>query len=129
MDDTLLFLHVLSAFALMAGVVMFSALALGVPLGRGTRTLADRLTEIGATTALVFGIWIVLREDIYDLTDGWILGAIGLWVVAIATGIMAGLSVPEGDDPPVDARAKAFSWAATAAAVGILVLMIWKPGV
>ena len=129
MDETLLFLHVLAAFALMAGVVMFSALALGVPIGRGSRTVADRLTEIGATAALVFGIWIVLREDIYDLTDGWILGAIGLWIVAVATGTMAGRAVPEGDAPIVTGRAKALSWAATAAAVGILVLMIWKPGI
>jgi hypothetical protein len=128
-DDALLFLHVLSAFALMAGVVMFSALALGVPIGAGSRTVADRLTEIGATLALVFGLWIVFREDIYDVTDGWILGAIGLWVVAVATGTMAGRAVPEGDAPVMDGRAQALSWAATAASVGILVLMIWKPGI
>jgi hypothetical protein len=127
-DDALLFLHVLSAFALMAGVVMFSALALGVPIGRGSRTVADRLTEIGATAALVFGLWIVLREDLYDVTDGWILGAIGLWVVAVATGTMAGRAVPEGDVVVVEGRAKALSWAAAAASVGILVLMVWKPG-
>ena len=129
MDDTLLFLHILSAFALVTGVVMFSALALGLPLGRGPRVLADRLTEIGATLALVFGIWITLREDIYDITDGWILGAIGLWVVATAAGTMAGRGVPDVDDPRLEGTPKALHWVAVVATIGILVLMVWKPGV
>ena len=129
MDDALLFLHVLSAFALVAGVVMFSAAAFGVPLAGVSRTVANRLTDVGATAALVFGIWIVLREDVYDITDGWILGAIGLWVFAVATGTMAGRAVPEGDDARLDGRAQALHWVTVAATVGILALMIWKPGV
>jgi hypothetical protein len=125
--ETLLFLHVLSAFALMSGLVIMSALAVGAPIGAGTFALGNRLTEIGATLALIFGVWIALKEDFYDITDGWILGAIGLWVVATAVGTMAGKSMPEGE-LRVEGRTALLHWAGVAAAVGILVLMIWKPG-
>lgn len=129
MYETLLFLHVLSAFVLMAGVVTMSAMALGASIGAGAVTLGNRMTEIGATGALVFGIWIALREDVYDITDGWILGAIGLWVAATGLGTVAGRRITEGDDPRFEAGAAALHWLGSAAVIGILALMIWKPGV
>jgi hypothetical protein len=125
--ETLIFLHILSAFALVSGIVIMSALAFGAPIGAGTFTLGNRLTEIGAMLALIFGVWIVLREDFYDITDGWILGAIGLWVLATGLGTMAGKSMPEGE-LVVRGRTAVYHWAAAAALVGILVLMMWKPG-
>jgi hypothetical protein len=128
MYETLLFLHVLSAFVLMAGVVALSATALGVPVGAGPFTLGSRLVEIGGTGVLIFGLWIVFREDFYDLTDGWILGAIGLWIVSTGMGTMSTRGVGEGSDPRFEGRAAAMHWVATAAALGILVLMVWKPG-
>ena len=128
MYETLLFLHVLSAFVLMSGIVIFSAAALGTPIGTAARTVGDRCTEIGATLVLIFGVWIVLREDAYDITDGWILGAIGLWIFATALGTMAGRSIPKGEEPRVHGKAAAMHWLSTAAVVGILILMIWKPG-
>ena len=127
MDDTLLFLHVLAAFALMAGIVMFSAAALGVTLGSGQFFFANRLTDVGATVALVFGVWIVLREDVYDITDGWILGAIVLWVAAVATGSSIARFMPEGTTR-VEGKAVALHWLTAALATAILVLMVWKPG-
>jgi hypothetical protein len=127
-DETLLFLHVLAAFALVAGLVMFSATALGVTLGPGQFFLANRLADVGATVALVFGVWIVLREDAYDITDGWILGAIVLWVIAVALGTMIGRSMPDGATR-VEGRLAMLHWLTTAVTVGILVLMVWKPGV
>lgn len=129
MYETLLFLHVLAAFALMAGIVMFSATAFGVVLGPRQLFVATRLTDVGATLALVFGVWIVLREDAYDITDGWILGALVLWVVAVALGGMTGRAMAAATDPRPRGRTAALHWATTAVTVAILVLMIWKPGV
>lgn len=129
MDDTLLFLHVLAAFALMGGVFVLSAMALGAPIGHGPFTLGNRLVAIGGTSVLLFGLWIVFREDVYDVTDGWILGAIGLWVVATALGsISTSRGVPDEGEPRFEGRAALMHWTATAAVLGILVLMVWKPG-
>jgi uncharacterized membrane protein len=127
--ETLLFLHVLAAFALMAGIVMFTGTAFGVELGPRQLFVANRLTDVGATVVLVFGVWIVLREDVYDITDGWILGAIVLWVIAVGLGAMTGRAMAESHGSRPEGRAAVLHWATTAVTVAILVLMIWKPGV
>ena len=128
MYETLLFLHILAAFMLMAGVVVISAMALHAPIGTGTLSLGIRLVEIGGTLVLVFGVWIVLREDFYDLTDGWILGAIGLWIVATTLGTLSGRNVTEGENPRFQGSATMMHWLSVVAAIGILILMVWKPG-
>jgi hypothetical protein len=127
MDETLLFLHVLAAFALAAGIVMFSATAFGATLGPRQFFLANRLTDVGATLALGFGVWIVLREDFYDITDGWIIGAIVLWVIAVGLGSSIARVMPEGATR-LEGRAVLLHWATAAVTTAILVLMIWKPG-
>jgi hypothetical protein len=128
MDDALIFLHVLSAFILVTGVLTFSAQAVGVPIGSGPFTLANRCVEIGGTGVLAFGLWIVFREDVYDVTDGWILGAIGLWIVATGAGVRAGQGVPEEGEPRFEGTPRLMHWVAATATLGILVLMVWKPG-
>ena len=128
MDETLLFLHVLAAFAMVSGIVILTAAVLRVPVGTGPFALGNRLVEIGATLALVFGVWIVLREDLYGMTDGWILGAIGLWLVTAVIGGLAGRGVPEGTTT-YEGGAKLMHLIALTATIGILVLMVWKPGV
>jgi hypothetical protein len=143
MDDTLLFLHVLSAFMLVSAVVMLSAAVLGAQIPSATETLANRLWDISGAGTIVFGMWMVFRNDLYDVTDGWILGAIGLWIVA---GALAGIirkSIGEarpapavagaeggagGHAMPWPARAVQLHWVHAAVTVAFLVLMIWKPG-
>lgn len=141
MYETLLFLHVLAAFMLVSAVVILSAAVLGAQLPSSTETLANRLWDVGAVGTIVFGLWIVFREDVYDVTDGWILGAIGLWVVAGAlAGIIrksigearaaapAGTAGGESHAVAWPARAVQLHWVHAAVTVGFLVLMIWKPG-
>jgi hypothetical protein len=123
-----LFLHVLAAFALVTGVVGF-----GVVLGQASRPggapalrltpLARRLWDIGGGGTLVFGI--VLALDEFELTDGWILGALVLWVVAAGTGVRLGQDLTEGE---VRGRAWGLFAVAALATLGILYLMIFKPG-
>ena len=43
---------------------------------------ADVLAWVGATGTLVFGLWLVSDAAIYDLWDGWIIGALVLWLIA-----------------------------------------------
>src|SRR5215213_2887734 len=98
MYDTLLFLHLLAAFLLAVTVVTY--------------------------TAVVLGIWLALHLDEYDFFDGWILGAIVLWMAATGLGVRARI----GAEDVSAERAPLMHWLRTVAIVGLLVLMIWKPG-
>ena len=90
--STLLFLHVLGAFTLVAGVGLFVAILLA--LRRHPETVvAQRLLPtapvlwgVGSLAAILFGIWLAIHVSEYSLTDGWILVAIVLWVIAGAIG-------------------------------------------
>ena len=127
MYDTLLFLHVLSAFMLVSAVVMLTASVLGAAIPSVTETVANRIWDLSGAGTIVFGLWIVFREDVYDVTDGWILGALVLWVAAavLATLIRRALATGEG---PWPAPAVRLHWVHAVVTVGFLVLMIWKPG-
>jgi hypothetical protein len=132
-DDTLLFLHVLSAFMLVGAVVMLSASVLGATIPSLTETVANRMWDISGVGTIGFGLWIVFREEVYDVTDGWILGALALWAVAgvLATLIRRSLAsaAPEGGEVAAwPATAVRMHWLHAAITVGFLVLMIWKPG-
>ena len=124
MYDFLLFVHVLSAFMLMATVVIYSAYALGFASTPRGLWVSDRLWDVGGVGTLVFGVWLVLHLDGYEMTDGWIIAALVLWFVAAGTGVRA-------RDTWADAsgtRATGLHWMRVIATVAILVLMIWKPG-
>jgi hypothetical protein len=134
MDDTLLFLHVLSAFLLMSTVVILSALAFGAPVPSRGVFLANLLWDIGATGTIVFGLWIVAREDVYEIGDGWIIGAIVLWFAVSGIGVRARNELQPAtaggaDDTQVlTQRGVVMHWARALLVIGFLVLMIWKPG-
>ncbi len=132
MDDFLLFVHVLAAFFLMITVVMYSAYALGAPATRPALSLAGWLWDIGGIGTLVFGVWIALDRPEYGIFDGWILGALVLWIAATATGMRARVAIagpPGGEMPAVPDRSLAAAhWLRVAVTLAILVLMVWKPG-
>ena len=94
-DDWALALHVLSAFVLVAGVVLFWVLVVAVrrtdtpegtlrlgPLSR----VADAAVGIGMGGTIALGIWLAFSIGGYDIWDGWIVAAIVLWLVAAALG-------------------------------------------
>ena len=126
MYDFLLFVHVLSAFCLMATVVIYSAYALGFATTRPGLFVSDRLWDVGGAGTLIFGVWLVLNRPEYDILDGWIVAALVLWVVAAAAGAPA----REGFAGEVrTSRALNLHWLRAVAAVAILVLMFFKPGI
>jgi hypothetical protein len=121
--DWLLFLHVLAAFMVAATAVMYTAVALGAsPAGSAIR-VADALWNVGGLGTLILGIWLALYVDGYEIWDGWILGAIAVWVIATGTGERARTELAEGKGGFI-----AVHWVRTAAVLGLLVLMVWKPG-
>ncbi len=123
MYDWLLFLHLLAAFALAVTAVTYSAVALGAAAGRPALRVADVCWNVGGLGTLVLGIWLALYVDAYELWDGWILGAIALWLVATATGERARTQLAGGAGGATPAH-----WLRTLAVLGLLALMVWKPG-
>ena len=137
MYDTLLFLHVLSAFTFSAAVVMFSAYVLGASASPEAYSLTGWLWDIGGIAVLVFGVWLAFNVDAYDIFDGWIIAAIVLWAAAAGTGARAREvlrpAIAAGAGATADAaaavrQAAVLHWVRTALAIALLADMVWKPG-
>jgi uncharacterized membrane protein len=155
-DDWLLALHVLSAFAVVAALTLFTILIVGM---RKVDTVEETLlyapvarvgtiaVGIGITGTLVFGIWLAIALDRYHVWDGWIIAAIILWALAAAVGGRSGseyakagtrakeLRAAGQEGAPGELRALNASPAglrlhtiSTLLTLLILVDMIWKPG-
>jgi len=133
--DWLLFLHVLSAFALVATVVIFSAFALGMATDSRLLAVGNALWNVGGLGTLVLGIWLALYVDGYEIWDGWIVTAIVLFAIATelgrraqlgyapaAGGSEAGAAIPGA--PP----AALMHWLRSLVILALLVVMIYKPG-
>jgi uncharacterized membrane protein len=139
--DWLLFLHVLSAFLLVGAITYFWWLLLGTRPGRsllgGRASLrmarpATIAITAGVAGTLIFGVWLAIDVDGYELWDGWILASLVLWAVGTFAGERSGRALtPVGDEfPAPEARRRGTLLHAltSVAALAVLVLMIWKPG-
>jgi hypothetical protein len=155
-DDWILALHVLSAFAFVAAIVLFWVLIVAV---RKVDTPEDTirmepivkvgnaLVGIGAGGTIVFGIWLAFSFGGYDIWDGWIIAAIVLWVVAGALGQRTGAAYLQGMNkaqeleragqtgPSAELHALnrtqngvVFHALTSLVVLLILIDMIWKPG-
>jgi cell division protein FtsW (lipid II flippase) len=122
--DWLLFLHLLAAFMLGVTVVIYSAVAFGATTSGRTLFVADRCWDVGGLGTLVLGIWLALHLDQYEIWDGWIIGAIVLWLVATGLGETVRRRLADGQAGAVTAM----HWLRTLVIIGLLVLMVWKPG-
>ncbi len=135
MYDWLLFLHVLSAFALVATVVIFSAFALGVATDSRLLAVGNALWNVGGLGTLVLGIWLALYVDGYEIWDGWIVTAIVLFSIATELGRRAQLGyAPVAGDGEAGAAitgtpsAALMHWLRSLVVLALLVVMIYKPG-
>jgi uncharacterized membrane protein len=131
MYHTLLFLHVLSAFLMVSGVVIFSAFVLGSPVTRPLKLAAEILWGAGGVGTLVFGVWLALNRPEYEIWDGWIIAAIVLWVLANGAGAQVSRAIKPGEDESpaaIDRRAKFSHWMRVLWVVLLLIDMVWKPG-
>jgi uncharacterized membrane protein len=154
--EFLLFVHVLGAFAVIGATAWFWAMTFAsMRTSRASFVLAlGRLVQpativvgFGTVVTLVFGIWLAIYVDGYELWDGWILASIVLWVIASETGRRGGKyhqqaipplveAVQAGRDEippewralPANRTAILFDTISTLAVLLILILMIFKPG-
>ena len=155
-DDWMLALHVLSAFSLVAGVVLFWVLIVAVRrtdtpdatlrMGPLTR-VADGALAIGMGGTIALGIWLAFSVGGYDIWDAWIVAAVVLWFVladlgrrasaAYVPGVKkaqelsaAGTTGPNAELLALNRTARGLVLQALVSAVVLLIIvdMIWKPG-
>src|SRR4029450_1557629 len=91
--------HVLSAFSLIAGMILFWIL---IVVGRRIDTPGDTLRlgpvarvgnapiGIGLGGTVLFGIYLAFALDGYAIWDGWIIAALVLWAVSARLGRRTG---------------------------------------
>jgi len=155
-DDWILALHVLSAFAYVGGVVLFWILIVAVRKVDLPETtirmepivkVGNATVGVGAGGTIVLGIWLAISLDAYQVWDGWVILAIAVWVVSLATGQRTGAAYMKGmtraqelessGQTGPSAELLALNRTAsgvlmhaltTLAVTLILIDMIWKPG-
>jgi drug/metabolite transporter (DMT)-like permease len=150
--DWMLALHLLSAFAVAAALVLYSVLVVS---GRRMTTLAQTrmlfrvapvatpLIAAGIGLVLVIGIVLAIDADAYELWNGWIIAAIVLWALFAFVGQRTGKyytavqKLAESGDESVEAevltRLRAptgvrLHWASVGVFLLLLLDMIFKPG-
>jgi hypothetical protein len=104
-DQWVLAIHVLSAFAYVAGVVLFWILIVAVrKIDTPEATIrmepivkvGNVAVGIGAVGTILLGIWLAFALDGYAIWDGWIIAALVLWAVAGAFGQRTGVAYMRG---------------------------------
>jgi hypothetical protein len=104
-NDWLLALHVLAAFAYVAGVVLFWILIVAVRrIDTPEETIrmgpivnvGNAAVGIGAGGTILLGIWLAFALDGYAIWDGWIIAALILWAIAAAFGQRTGAAYMRG---------------------------------
>jgi hypothetical protein len=155
-DEWVLALHVLSAFAYIAGLILYWVLVVAV---RRAETPADTIrmapmamvgnaaVGIGAGGTILFGIWLAFSYGGYDIWDVWIILALVLWAVAGALGQRTGAAYMAGMTKARELEAAGQSGpnaeltalnrtsqgvilhaASSVVVLIIVIVMIWKPG-
>jgi hypothetical protein len=154
-DDWILALHLLSAFALVGAEVIFWIMIVSLwgtdSTGRVASLIrvsqvATAMIAVGSLGTIVFGIWLAISLDVYQVWDGWVLAAIVLWAIAVELGRRGGtaygtagmeagrLAAAGTETSPMVAEtfgaSRAFQLHTVSSALVLLVLidMIWKPG-
>ena len=108
--------------------------------------IAVTAISVGLPLVLVFGIWLVADLDFVKWSQTWVILALVGWALAGALGgaggkreketrLLAERLAAESDAPSPELHARmrdpltlALSWGSGVVVLGILALMIWKPG-
>jgi hypothetical protein len=129
LTDALLFLHLLSAAALVAAVAGFTAAALGARYEVGSARAFTVLWRAGILGVIVFGIALAIDIDGYAIWDAWVLIAIAIWLVLGAFGdrVAAAAVATARDGTPMAADVARGQWILVVLVLLLLADMIWKP--
>jgi hypothetical protein len=156
LNDWVLALHLLSAFALVAAMIVFWV---GIVVIRRTDlpeqvVAAGRLfpvavvaVSVGSLGTIIFGIWLAISLDGVAVWSGWVIAAIILWAIGTETGrrggayfsaatdratesVAAGNTAPDAKLAELGRTQHGLMLHTVSSLVIILILidMIWKPG-
>ena len=155
LNDWILALHLISAVLVVSAEVLFTILIVAswrsdspsrIASTMSIARLGTLLVMVGLAGTIVFGVWLAISLDAYQLWDGWVIAALVLWAIAGALGQRAGEGYAEAGrlaeqraaegDAPSSELAATFGpsttfWlhlASFAVILLIIVVMIWKPG-
>ena len=156
LNDWVLALHLLSAFSLVAAMIVFWV---GVVVIRRTDlpeqvVAAGRLfpvagvaVTVGALGTIIFGVWLAISLDGVAVWSGWVIAAIILWAFGTETGrrsgpiygacidrgkelVAAGQTDPDAKLAELGRSQQGLMLHTVASLLILLILvdMIWKPG-
>jgi hypothetical protein len=155
-EDWIFALHLLMAATLVGSVVMSWILIVSLrsaatpqatlSLNR-VASVGTAATVVGLVGVIAFGIWLAILRDDFQVWDGWVIGAIVLWVIATlalfrsfaeyAKPVAKARDLVASGRTDADMELSALNRTSTglllralasAAIVVIVVDMIWKPG-
>jgi uncharacterized membrane protein len=104
-DDWILSLHLLSAFAYVAGMIVFWVLIVAVrqtDTPDGVLRMAPVVkvgtigTGVGAAGTIIFGLWLTFSVGGYRIWNFWIIAALVLWAIAGGVGGRTGKEYQKG---------------------------------
>ena len=155
-DDWMLALHVLSAFAWVAGMILLWVLIVAVrrtDTAEGTIRVepivkvGNASIGIGMGGTIALGIWLAFSVGGYNIWDGWIIAALVLWAISAPIGQRTGAAYLQGMNKArelqkagqAEPNAELLALNRTSSGVIlhflgsvvvllILIDMIWKPG-
>jgi hypothetical protein len=129
MTDTLLFIHVLSAAALVTGLVAFTAIATGASVALPAIRLYLALWYIGLVGVFLLGVALAIDINGYEIWDAWVLIAIALWLTVGAFGDRLPRAYREAGGPgaTLPAGVVRSHWIAVVIVLLMLADMIVKP--
>ena len=99
LNDWILALHLLSAFAMVGANVLFWVLIVAgwnldtpEPIVRTSpiARLGVVIVSIGSVGTIVFGLWLAISLEAYQPWDGWVIAALVLWAIAGGLGDRTG---------------------------------------
>ncbi|HEX5729289.1 hypothetical protein [Microbacterium sp.] len=128
--EWLLFLHLLAAFLLVAGLVAYGVIVYGrgdAIVSRSLGPTAAALWNAGGLGVIVFGVWLALEVDGYELWDGWIIAAVVLWFIGSGAGGRLGAGVREGGPVQTIDSSRVLVAVMALATLLLLLDMIFKP--
>ena len=155
LNDWILALHLISAASLVGALTVFSVMIAALwrtedpsavtsfmPLG----LVGNVLVTVGSLGTIVFGVWLAISLDAYQVWDGWVIAAIVLWVLMGAVGKQTGDAYrataemaeqlvtsgsPRSEELAARMGATRAFWLHVASCVIVILIlldMIWKPG-